>query len=110
MSRRRLTLAASDLLMQMSTSQPMCSAKAVTLSMRKGSVTGFTSEATAISRSIFATAGRMKKFFLGSSLSTRPFPLASSDISTLSPTSGDEPSSRKRPRALHSTVPLSVLT
>lgn len=77
----------------------MCSAKAVTRSIRKGSVTGFTSEATAMSTSIFATAGRMKKFFRGSSLSTRPLPLASSEISTLSPTSGDEPSSRKRPRA-----------
>ena len=78
--------------------------------MRNGSVSGSETEATATIASILATAGRMNMFRRGNISSTRPRPWASRLTLTRSPTSGEEPSRRKRPRALHSTVPSPVCT
>ena len=100
----------SVLLMQIISWQPASAAMTDTLSIRNGSVTGFTLAATKISASTLATAGRINQLRLSYTLSIRPLPCPSGAHRTLSPTSGEVPSSRKRPRALHSSRPSAVLT
>ena len=58
------------------------------LSISRGSVTGFTFDARKIMQSIFATAGLIREFFLGSMLSTEPVRPGETEIPTLSPTRG----------------------
>ena len=78
--------------------------------MRKGSVMGLTLAATKTSASRLATAGRTNQLRLGSTRSMRPEPSFSRLQSTRSPTRGEVPSSRKRPRALHTRGPWAVCT
>ena len=94
----------------MANSQSASAAMTETRSIRNGSVTGLVFAATNTSISTFATAGRMNQFRRGSTWSMRPFPFASRLQLTLSPTSGEVPSSRNLPRALHSSSFPSVST
>ena len=95
--------------MQIRTSQPFSAAMAVMRSMRYGSVCGMAFDATITSWSMLATAGREKTLRRGSMASTMPS-VPDTVISTRSPTSGETPSLRKRPRARQVTIPSPVST
>ena len=85
-------------------SAPAFTAMAVMRSMRNGSVTGMARDATITIRSIFATGGREKAFFLGKTASITPSSEDRAVYSARSPTRGLSPVCLNLPRARQRTV------